>query len=208
VRVVCKSVELGPSGAFHEDFTSQRRISHVFESTVRLELAQHCVCVQVLNADVQPRSYWAVVIDAQAVSLQVSIVAAVLQMHSLLLTGGVGVLPVLALVVALISFGQVFVRHITGMSLLLVTMPSSCMLTVLCRGLGEDRARCCELLQHVVACREAAGRKFAACTPSELPLDCGSLLFISSVRYTCESNQRRHDRCCFCMATGRAPVHS
>ena len=70
--------------------------------------------VQVLNADVQPRSYWAVVSDAQAVSLQVSIVASVLEMHNLLLTGGVGVQSVLLLVVALICFGQVFVRKITG----------------------------------------------------------------------------------------------
>lgn len=73
------------------------------------------ICLQVLNADVQPRSYWAVVNDAQAVSLQVSIVASVLEMHNLLLTGGVGVQSVLMLVVALICFGQVFVRHITGM---------------------------------------------------------------------------------------------
>jgi hypothetical protein len=73
--------------------------------------------LQVLNADVQPRSYWAVVSDAQAVSLQVCIVASVLEMHHLLLTGGVGVKSVLLLVVALILFGQVFVRHITGVML-------------------------------------------------------------------------------------------
>ena len=71
--------------------------------------------VQVLNADVQPRSYWAVVNDAQAVSLQVSIVTSVLEMHNLLLTGGVGVQSVLLLVVALICFGQVFVRHILSL---------------------------------------------------------------------------------------------
>jgi hypothetical protein len=70
--------------------------------------------VQVLNADVQPRSYWAVVNDAQSVSLQVSIVTSVLQIHFLLLTGGIGVAPVLTMVMALICFGQVFVRRITG----------------------------------------------------------------------------------------------
>lgn len=72
------------------------------------------MCVQVLNADVQPRSYWAVVSDAQAVSLQVSIVASVLEMHHLLLTGGIGIQAVLLLVVALICFGRVFVWRITG----------------------------------------------------------------------------------------------
>lgn len=78
--------------------------------------------MQVLNADVQPRSYWAVVSDAQAISLQVSIVASVLEVHSLLLTESVGVQSVLLLVLALICFGQVFVRLFTGMMQLLLVM--------------------------------------------------------------------------------------
>lgn len=70
--------------------------------------------LQILNADVEPRRYAAVVKDAQSVSLQVSIVTSAVQVHLLLHRGDVGCITILLLVMGLICIGQGLVRNLTG----------------------------------------------------------------------------------------------
>jgi hypothetical protein len=73
---------------------------------------------QVLNADVRPRSYGQVVHDAQAVSLQVSIVVATVEVFLLLQTRSEYTCTILYSVLAVVAAGQVLLRTIAGAALL------------------------------------------------------------------------------------------
>jgi Phosphatidylinositol N-acetylglucosaminyltransferase len=68
----------------------------------------------VLNADVRPRSFWQVVEDAQAVSLQVSVVVASAEIYLLLRSGRASTVAILWTVVALTTLGQVLIRQASG----------------------------------------------------------------------------------------------
>jgi hypothetical protein len=69
--------------------------------------------MQVLNADVKPRSYWQVVADARAVSLQVSITVASVEVF-LMLQRGVPVAAILVAVVAIVGAGQLLIWALSG----------------------------------------------------------------------------------------------
>ena len=62
----------------------------------------------------RPRSYWQVVQDAQAVSLQVSIVAATVEVFMLLQRSSTSIASVLWSVLALVVAGQVLMRALDG----------------------------------------------------------------------------------------------
>lgn len=70
--------------------------------------------MQVLNADVRPRSYWQVVRDAQAVSLQFSIVTATVEVFLLLQSRATVVPNLLFYALATVAAGQVVLRTIAG----------------------------------------------------------------------------------------------
>lgn len=72
-----------------------------------------CCAMQVLNADVKPRSYWQVVADARAVSLQVSITVASVEVF-LMLQRGVPVAAILVAVVAIVGAGQLLIWALSG----------------------------------------------------------------------------------------------
>jgi hypothetical protein len=71
------------------------------------------VVLQVLNADVRPRSYWQVVSDAQAVSLQVSIIVATVEVF-LMLQKSVPVTTILLAVLAIVGCGQLLIWALSG----------------------------------------------------------------------------------------------
>lgn len=76
--------------------------------------------MQVLNATVRTRNYWQVVSDSQAVSLQVSIVLASIEVFLFLHSKWVTPTGVLAITCSVILTGQLFVRWAAG------TPPSEC----------------------------------------------------------------------------------
>ena len=65
----------------------------------------------------RPRSYWQVVQDAQAVSLQVSIVAATVEVFLLLQRSAASIRAVLAVALGFVLAGQVLVRLLDGASI-------------------------------------------------------------------------------------------
>jgi hypothetical protein len=75
--------------------------------------------VQVLNATVRSRNYWQVVSDAQAVSLQVSIVLASIEVFLFLHYQWGSPKGVLALTISVILAGQLLVRWAAGASAML-----------------------------------------------------------------------------------------
>ena len=82
--------------------------------------ASQCGChhakstLQVLNESVRERSYWQVVHDAQAVSLQVSIVTATVELFLILQTRTSVVPDVLLYVLATVAVAQVVLWTVAG----------------------------------------------------------------------------------------------